>query len=44
MEYSKLETSVVEEVVAVATEGQIEELSAIQLALVGGGIGDIVAA
>lgn len=44
MEYNKLECAVLEEIVTEVNQEQLEELSDMQLVLVGGGIGDIVAA
>ncbi len=43
MEHTKMETEVIEHVVAAATEIELHTLNELQLALVGGGIGDIVA-
>ena len=43
MEHTKMEVAVLEEVIAVASEVEIRELSDVQLAYVGGGIGEIVA-
>ena len=43
MEYSKVESISIQDVTIEATELQVRELSDLQLALVGGGIGDPVA-
>ena len=44
MEHNKFEADIVEKVVTEATENQVRELNDLQLALIGGGIGDPVAA
>ena len=42
MELKKLEVSVVEDAVALSAEAQIRELCDLQLAVVGGGIGETI--
>jgi len=42
MEFTKAEVIAIDETVTVATEEQLRELNEIQLALIGGGIGDVV--
>jgi hypothetical protein len=42
MELTKIEVAAIDEAVALATEIQVKELNELQLALVGGGIGDVV--
>ncbi len=44
MEFSKVEIVSIQEVVVGAKDTQVQELNELQLALVGGGIGDPVAA
>jgi hypothetical protein len=44
MELTRPETAALEEVVAIAMEFQLQELESLQLTLVGGGIGDPIAA
>ena len=41
MEFNKVEVSVVEKVVVEANEMEIRELNEMQLACIGGGIGDV---
>jgi len=41
MELTKIEVAVVEDAVAAASDAQLHELSDLQLALVGGGCGEI---
>ena len=43
MEHTKIEVAAVEETVAIASDVEIRDLNDLQLALVGGGIGEIVA-
>jgi hypothetical protein len=42
MEVSKVEIAVVEKAVSESTDRQLRDLSDLQLALVGGGIGEVV--
>jgi hypothetical protein len=42
VELNKIEVESIEKVVSEANEGQIRELSELQLVLIGGGIGDVV--
>jgi len=42
MDYAKNEIAVVEKTVAEAAEAQVVELASLQLALVGGGCGEVV--
>ena len=42
MEFTKVEVNVIEQIVNQATEIEVRELNELQLALVGGGIGDVV--
>ena len=42
MEFAKTEMTVIEETVQKAASNDIRELSDLQLALVGGGIGDVI--
>jgi hypothetical protein len=44
MEHTKIETKVLENAIAAAAEEQVQELNDLQLAFIGGGIADLVAA
>ena len=44
MEFAKTEMTLVEEAAKEATQNDIRELNDLQLALVGGGIGDVIIA
>jgi len=44
MEFAKTELSVIEETVQTAASNDIRELNDLQLALIGGGIGDVIVA
>jgi hypothetical protein len=44
MEHTKIEAEVLENAVAAAVEEQVRELNDLQLAFIGGGIADLVAA
>jgi hypothetical protein len=44
MELTKIEMEVIESTLAEATDGQLRELNALQLAYVGGGVGDVTLA
>ena len=42
MEFTKMEATVVEQVLSEVAESDVRQLSELQLALIGGGIGDVV--
>ena len=42
MEHTKIEVAVIEKAVIEATDAQLRELNELQLAFVGGGVGEIV--
>jgi hypothetical protein len=42
MEFNKTEVAVLEDAVSEAVENEIRDLKELQLALIGGGIGDVV--
>ena len=43
MEHTKVEISSIQEVIVEVTDAQIRELNDLQLAFVGGGIGEVIA-
>ena len=44
MEFAKTELNIIEETVQAAVNNDIRELNDLQLALIGGGIGDVIVA